>query len=904
MKLWELLKGKLELFIYYWKLFKQVLMMQTLNPGNPKSKTQEPKRKSLNGHLVPNWELILSGLAFAVALAAAVLHNLFFCESRIMLASDGKHYLHTTGLIVEFFKEQFGSPQQAEFLANSQLAGHLILDGPLMSAIYSPLFLALDKIPTPRDWTILAFGQSSFHALSAALMALIVYRLSASRMAALAAAFAWGLYPTAVLQTGHFMSEIPLSTVLLLVLLALSSKTKQMLSYALAGSCLALVILSKPALIPFAVVLPIISLAWQKEDLEQKTAGLAAVTGVLQAYIFKIRKQICGLLLGLALVLIPWSIFCWMDSGKFVFTAQRQPVFNVATGWNLEADGWAFNPHTPMTKLFGDDDGPLAAAMGTWLSHPQGSLRLGLSKIERMSSYPWNDYKGRALGLDENAQILFHRLINACAAFGFFLFLLSRRKYLNTWQSRILALSSAAIIMHLSYLMVEPQPRYFFTAMPFVFILAIYGIWQASILPFELKSRNKLIGLSLFLALAVSGFVLNIDRIAREFNPLALKERSHLLKQGEGVEKIIDMSASKVPPKAAGYPALLLVDGDKNLENAVLEFNGTKLENTLSPLFNYDWQHYALYDQLREFAPAMRISVADLRQWRAVEIPQGLINWQGRNQVIIKNQSNHATIYGDRRPTRYAFSGDYCNYGLLAASPLAAGAETRFTDPVMTANTKEESTFLPKSAASGLHRPGTRLSDSLRVRIMLVPNDRIQIKQEASNKEASVFKIPVPRELFDQMLWDPGSQDALQMNKVVLYAARTPACNLILPELGQQLSHIKIKIKGKLKALKNPGEVGMLCALRGQNGRIQILGKTPRALSAASSWHDFEITDLVPLEGFGGKAESVQLALYPCPWMEGQYGVSRRATDALFRDITVEISQQDLPRVSGRRFIY
>lgn len=96
----------------------------------------------------------------------------------------------------------------------------------------------------------------------------------------------------------------------------------------------------------------------------------------------------------------------------------------------------------------------------------------------------------------------------------------------------------------------------------------------------------------------------------------------------------------------------------------------------------------------------------------------------------------------------------------------------------------------------------------------------------------------------------------------------------------------------------------MLCALKGSNGRVQLLGRAPRALDARPQWHKFEITDTIPLEHMGNRAEALELALYPCPWMEGQYGVSRRACDALFRNIKVEFRSTELPPISGRRIVY
>jgi hypothetical protein len=273
---------------------------------------------------------------------------------------------------------------------------------------------------------------------------------------------------------------------------------------------------------------------------------------------------------------------------------------------------------------------------------------------------------------------------------------------------------------------------------------------------------------------------------------------------------------------------------------------------------------------------------------------------------VIRGLAKTATIYSDRRDTRFSLSPDYCNYGILAAAPVAAGAESRYTDPVRTAQIVQESFAIPKGEAR------TSLKNSLRIKLLVLLDPTsskqadgktsLETDEPASALDASC-KISISRKSFDPMLWDPGSTDCLRINKVVLYAARTVAAEFPLADLRAG-THIKLRISGELKALKNPGEVGLGCAVKGSNGAVQILGKTPRALQAKANWQKFEINDIVPQASAGGKISHVHLALYPCPWMEGQYGVSRKATDALFRNITVEAESIDLPSLSGRRILY
>ena len=846
---------------------------------------------------------VLAGFAFLLGLLPCLFHNLLFCESRIMLATDGKHFLHTVGLLVEYFKLSGPAELTQKFLLDSQLAGHILFDGPLMSLIYSPLFLLLNKVPGPRDWMTLALGQSFFHAVSTVLLTVIVRRLTRSNLFAVMAAIVYGLYPPAVLQSGHFMSELPVSTLLLTLFLCISSGT-----YVIAGITGALLILSKPALIPAVVLLSLSGIVFYGRSAGGSPAPTSVPFQGLLTWTRKRLKPIAGITAGLFVILGCWSVFCYKSTGNIFPTAQRQPLYNVVSGWNYEADGWAHNPHPPLTEMFTDADGPLPSAAGIWMSHPEESLRLALSKVSRLLACPWNDFKGRALGLDENAQILIHKLILACAAFGASIYLFCSRRYLDSEQRKIILMSAILFVCHFSYLMVECQPRYTFTAMPFAVILAIYGIWQVSRLSFQDPRRRISIAGSVALALASTGLLLHAENFSQMFEPRSFKERTHILNKQDSAEKYIDFSSVKTP--AAVKSVLVLVDGDKNLEKGTVEVNGVRLSGALLPTMHFDAEHYRLYDQLREFGPAMRISVGDFRQWRAIPVDARLINWTGKNHIVIKSLVKDGTIYGDRRKTRYCLSPDFCNYGVLAASSLAAGAESRYRDPILTADSPE---------ASALRSKGEKargIIDSLRIRLLVNLDTaghvscsgsgpvRVEPCSTYSAVHGSVVKTTVSREPFDRILWHNDSADCLHINKVSLYAARTVAANIPLPVSEPGGTHIKLKITGELKALKNAGDVGLLCAVKGKNGAVQILGKTPRALSASEKWGKFQIDDLLPLSLFGGEAESIELALYPCPWMEGQYGVSRRATDALFRNIVVESSKSNLPELSRQRIIY
>lgn len=886
----------------------------------------------------------LAVTAFLIGLVPCLLHNFFFCKSQIMLATDGKHFLTTVGCAVEFLLQHAFTQHSQSFLSQSDLAGHIMLDGPLMALIYAPFFVLFRKVPTPRDWLTLAEGQSIFHGASTALLALLVLRLTGSRFFALAAAIVYGLYPPAVLQSGHFMSELPVTTLLVLLLLAMTGSKGNIFSWLVAGIAAGAVALTKPALIPgvaLAVLLALFReaagpLAQGNESVsdpqpqENEPAGRPDLRRLKNTgkRLLQIRTQLSSLIIGFALVLTPWGLFSIAATGHFVPTPQRLPLYNVVKGWNTEANGWGYSPHPPLTDLFTEADGPLPAAAGIWMSRPQESACLAFSKLSRLASCPWNDFKGRALGLDESAQIIVQRLIIAFAAFGVGIFLFSRRRYLQYDQCSILLIAIALIAGHLGYLMVECLPRYTYTAMPFAVLLAIYGIWQASQLSFQDKLAGRIIICSAAFASIGAGLLIHAEDLCRLFDRRALFESAHVVHQFERVEKQIDLGSLRVPAHIKA--AILMIDGDKELEKCKVVLNGRELKGRLLSTTHFDPRHYAMFDLMREFAPAMRVSVDDFRQWRAIPVEPGLINWQGRNRIVLTGNEKAVTVYGDRCSGRYSLSPDYCNYGILSAAPIAAGVEPRYTDPVIIAASKQSSELIRacsgESNKNSLPGEGNQtsketLKDSLRVRFLVILANAAEacgssIKVETAGKsvidqagrslktESASRTVKVARESFDRLLWDTSSNDCLRINKAILYAARTIAGQVPLPEL-EASSHVHIKVTGELKSLKrNAGEVGLLCVLRGSNEGTQILGKTPRALLAARDWQKFQIDDVIPLADLGGKAKALELAFYPCPWMEGQYGVSRQSSDAVFRNLVVEASSTELPSLSGPRIIY
>ncbi|MBY0356670.1 MAG: hypothetical protein K2W82_01605 [Candidatus Obscuribacterales bacterium] len=832
-------------------------------------------------------------LPAAFAFIFSLLNNFVFPVARIMLATDGKHYLTTLQLFCSSGLLK-GHPDLA-VCAWSGMGGHLLIDGPLMLLFYGMPFSFLNHALTPRDWPLMACGQSLIHAVSALFVAIIARRITNSALFSFIAGLLWAAYPNAVLQTGHFMTETPATFLLLAILLLLSGSIKRPVWSAISAALLAaLVVIGKPALGP-AVALALFYAAMQSKK-KMLTVFLMVATA--------------------AMTVLPWTLYFQAITGKIYLTAQRLPVYNVAKGWNVEADGWGYNPHPPLTALYGEEDGPLNTAYGLIVSHPTESARLALRKTSRLFSLPWNDFKNRVLGLDMNVQILIHRLLLCVGLFGFALFVVRGYKKLNPASRLPLEIAIIFCLGHLTYVMVESTARYSFTAMPFVVLLAGYGLWQAgNMQQFAERSSKVILMVAACLAIVATAVLVHIEKLTLIADPKACPEYVLELNRNQSVEKIFDFSDVSWPDKIK--TAFILIDADKEIEKADIFVQGNKLVTKPVSAIHLDAARYQIFDQMREFAPSMGINAEDLRQWRFVVVPLNWLQGQKKFSVRLQSRAKKTLVYVDSKPDeRYMLSPSYCNYGLLASSPMNAGAESRYTDPVTTAAVKQNS-FIGEKALAG----------SLRIKLALVLPPESQTESQAVTQAetnlAAKTTISIGRDLFDPLLSDVGSADYLRMNKTILYAARSNAGEVKLPELKAG-THFKFRITGELKANQNPGEVGLLSVASGAGGQQVILGRTPRALTAKSKWQKFVIEDLLPGDLFvsagNGMASasasasanqrhlpaprSLSLAFYPGPWMEGQYGASRKSCDVLFRKLQIEYQSCNLPEFAARKIIY
>lgn len=708
---------------------------------------------------------------------------------------------------------------------------------------------------------------SAIHGANAVLIAAVAQRLTNERLTALLSGAFWGLYPASILSASFFVTEGPTCLILLLSLYAASRLSVSRFWQVAAGILAGVLVVSKPALVPAAVLL----LSWLCYC--NKSRSFAWLT-ILAACIMTV---------------LPWLLLTEASSGKLALTVQRAPMLNVASGWDLETDGLGSMPRTETFSIFSETDSPLAGLIHVWTSHPQESLVLALRKIPRLVAYPWNDFKHTVLGLDLNMQCALQTLLLCLGLCGAYYSISTSR--LTVRDQYLMTVGSLLIILagHFSYLLVESHPRYGFTAMPFMTILAATAI-AAALRSGKLNAtQRKLLLVSVALAITSAAILLNLERTS----PLHNAETEHHFKPGDVVEKHILLKPKQHP--SGRISTLLLVDADGGAEASTITVNGVQTDK-LVLIHHIDAAHYLSLNALQEYRNGLGTQLDDFRQWRFVTVPNSAINWNGDN-VIQLTQRAPATIYGDTHG-RIVPSTDRISYNQMCALPLHAPYETRPPASIEASGSAEKSLV---SSSGGLK---TRFQDALRVRLTVLPDAPIE-NLPLSGGNTTACRIAIEPERFPLLMQgkDESGQPCIRISRPILKSSNTTAANIPLPLLANT-THISIRVHGICRAVGKTGKIGIAVALHGKDGRSQLLGNLPVFIKTARDWTSFQIDDLVPTQTLIGNPSSVELVVYPCPWMQAQYNVREAASSALIKNLSLDLQTKDLPRLSpGRALI-
>lgn len=633
--------------------------------------------------------LLVFGLVFALCLW----QNPSSIEPRTTLYFDGGHYLESCKQISSAVHDWLGGV--ANKTTAESVAYYLLLDGPVLPLAGALAFALQAKAPNPADWFVLVQMQCLLQAFAATIIYSLTRVLTGRPAAGLFAGLMWGAYPATIASCGLFLTE-PLACALVLLAVAclyrfLVRECKFGVAGAagkvFAGSVLGTLALLKTALIPALGLIAVLALLCS----QSRKKGLGALV------------LVC---VGAILALAPWMAFTQYATGQMTLFPSRKPVYNIATGMNIESDGWGCYPTHPVTAMFSDDESGLSVVAGMYAAHPAEISNLFLRKVTRFWTYPWNDFRYRICGLNFRFQTLAQSLLimlGLCGAALYGSFAMARRG-INRSQLFVAFSAIGIIAGHLVYLPFEGIARYGFTAMPFFVILA------ASVLVLAVNRKVAAISIPWLVTLLVTASLLQVDLLpytvallagtdagmalefvlkfglvagsvcfstivlqqcldpeqvrckpvlatlaaivtsvsalilfAFEYSERECRQWQSPLKQGMSVTRNVDLSRAARPDWA-----LVLVDGDAEIANAQVAVNGTVIKQPLESLYQYYGRRYDLQNYIGMFASLQRQSPDKLRQWRAVQIDPELLNLRSsENELRVTATTAKGTIFGD-----------------------------------------------------------------------------------------------------------------------------------------------------------------------------------------------------------------------------------------------------------------
>lgn len=907
-------------------------------------------------------------ISFAVATAIACYHNFFTLHTRATFYGDSRHYLETCGQLAAVMRSNLDGALTATGATTGTLASNLMLDGPILTLPPAIFFAIAGKIPTPLDWPWFTAAGCITHGINALLTCLLARTLTGSNKWALLAGLVWALYPAAIVSSERYLTE-PSATSLLLVLVLIGSKliaadnrigsasecnkkeangtiqiasnsSRPLLSLALVfGIVTGLLLLLKPALLPAAVAISGLLVfclrTWNRR---------AATTG--------------SLLAATMLVLLQWGLCTKAMTGVMHLTPQRVPSYNLAMGCNVKVDGWGAFPVPQSTEaLSAKATVSLPGALiETTRNHPGEITNLFLRKLSRLWFYPWNDFRISVFGISAPLQEWWHSALVALSIAGLVAVASGtarRRGAVGTFVGFACVL---AALGHLVYIPFETIARYGHSAIPYLVILAVYGLLNirtasqrvallavavialtlavtckinliAQVMNIAVDFREAL-AIMFACRLALIGLLLACAclfcvRVARDrrikvlsitFNTLfagvlaammfsffidaqAEREWSATLQPGQSVGRMIRWAATSY----SDAPVAVLIDGNASMYQATIIVNGHIISDRPELLLRLRPGDMTALSNTRYIISRVGMSVDEVRNWWAVSFPSSWLRKDGPNEITIANNTGvPITIYGDygdswNRVRLLPAIGFFSPTEFLSMSDKTEGRLPNFVE---TKSSISESYKGFQHGMQDLSDEDGLQTGQYRICLMLG-------KQTAESTPANNCPATFTRKLtikdFDPMLWSsiPGSQ--LRMNRYVLKYAMRMDTNVSVPPEIAQARFVRVRVSGMVRAVKNSGITSIILSRApGKFSQYVLLTGSPPFIKVGEQWRAFEIRDLIAGAHVERGLESLNLRLFPGDWESVQeYGCDKSCSDALFKDLQVELTPIDSPGLDG-----
>lgn len=180
------------------------------------------------------------------------------------------------------------------------------------------------------------------------------------------------------------------------------------------------------------------------------------------------------LLIGCALVALPWLGLQQLAFGRGGLVVDRVSHYNFATGNNVDTQGWLSYPYPDYSGV--EQKSFLQLAKENLKKSPTRYFKLWLDKPLRLFKFPWNDFRTAIGPLDVYAQVLTHQCLILLSCLGLLLGFVVQAKSRPAFRQIISRSFLLALLLFQSvYLAFITVPRYNLTIMPLIILFAAAG---------------------------------------------------------------------------------------------------------------------------------------------------------------------------------------------------------------------------------------------------------------------------------------------------------------------------------------------------------------------------------------------------------------------------------------------
>ncbi|MBI2809395.1 MAG: hypothetical protein HYX67_00995 [Candidatus Melainabacteria bacterium] len=348
-----------------------------------------------------------------------------------------------------------------------------------------------------------------------------------------------------------------------------------------------------------------------------------------------------------------------------------------------------------------------------------------------------------------------------------------------------------------------------------------------------------------------------------------------------------------VDPKALASAdmAMLLVDGDINIESSKVEVNDRTCDGKFLAFNYYDPQRYQAFNLLKELGYGLNTNVDDFRLWRAIPIPIDAIK-DGRINITITPNKPGCTVYGDAKGARNYLSADFLCVNRLINSK--SSMEMRNESPIL-AGRSERSWSI--QSVRGIEK----LTDNPRIRLLIGRSSRPETAKSSDDGDISTASMVAeykPKDFDENMRTATGE---LKISKSILKAARTTGLSQAIPTF-RNARNLSITLEGDMCAASKSGDLGVVIETVTVNGNECFLARLPSSLPTTASWKHFEITDIAPCSTRQGAVSAIRIAFFPGPWQQiAGYGTDKKCTDTLLRNLKLTVKASTMPSLADKQ---